>query len=374
MSSPTKIRVLIVDDSALDRCVITNALARDPEIEIVGTACDAYVARDKILALNPDVLTLDIEMPRMNGLTFLRTLQQYRPIPVIVISTLTQAGSRTALEALEAGAVDVIAKPSSARGCDDLREQLIRRIKAAACARVANLNPPTSCNNNALSAPPLVPIRNPRQLILIGASTGGTDAIRKVLTALPDGLPGICIVQHIPPVFSAAFANRLNDCCRFEVREAEPGDEVRPGVAFVAPGDYHMSVSFEGGRYRVHLEQGPSLHFTRPAVDVLFNSAAPWAGPDTVAVLLSGMGSDGARGMQKLKQQGACTIVQDESTCVVYGMPRAAVRMGIVDHVLPLEQIPNAILSGIQNRADENSPQENMSSRMAGSHSPTHNL
>jgi len=353
MSAQNKIRVLIVDDSAVVRGAIASVLARDPEIEVVGTACDAYVAHDKILALNPDVLTLDIEMPGMDGLTFLRTLQQHRPIPVIVISSLTPTGSRKALEALAAGAVDIMAKPGSAQTIGELRDQLPRRVKAAAGARLVNLSQPVSCHDNTFNAPSHLPNINPRQLILIGASTGGTEAIQKVLTVLPDGLPGICIVQHIPPVFSSAFASRLNGCCSFEVREAVPGDEVRPGLALIAPGDYHMSLSFECGRYRVHLEKGPPLHFTRPAVDVLFNSAVPWADSDTVTVLLTGMGSDGALGMQKLKQRGACTIAQDESTCVVYGMPRAAVQLGIVDHVLPLEQIPHAILSSLQHRPRE---------------------
>ncbi|MFY9924833.1 MAG: chemotaxis response regulator protein-glutamate methylesterase [Opitutaceae bacterium] len=353
MSPIPKVRVLVVDDSAVVRRAIVDALSSDPEIEVVGTACDPYVARDKILELNPDVLTLDVEMPRMDGLTFLRTLQAHRPIPVVIISAVTQAGSQNALEALALGAVDVMAKPSSSWSLGGLRDQLPQRVKGAARARPWRPIPPARQYN--IADAPDGPVRgaDPRQLILIGASTGGTEAIKSVLTALPGNLPGICIVQHIPPVFSAAFANRLNSCCRFAVREARNGDIVQPGLALIAPGDYHMSVAFEGTHYRVHLEQGPPLNFTRPAVDVLFNSAAPWAGPGTVSVILTGMGSDGAYGMQKLKLRGACTIAQDEATCVVYGMPQAAVKLGVVDHILPLERIPEAILSGLVRRTDE---------------------
>jgi len=340
-----RIKVLVVDDSAVVRRAIADALARDPELEVVGTACDAYVAREKILQLNPDVLTLDLEMPRMDGLTFLRILQQHRPMPVVIVSSLTQAGSAAALEALAAGAVDVIPKPSSAWSIGDLREQLPGRVKAASAARLRNCRPapPTAAAAGPIAAPSEF---HPRQLLLIGASTGGTEAIKSVLTQLPPGLPGICIVQHIPPVFSKAFAERLAQCCPFDVREAIHGDEVRPGLALVAPGNYHMAVGLEGDRYRVRLNQNPPLHHTRPAVDALFSSAAG-AGRYAVAALLTGMGCDGAEGMQRLKEAGATTLAQNEQTCVVYGMPRAAVERGVVDQVLPLEQIPGAIRSAL---------------------------
>lgn len=340
-----KIRVLIVDDSAVVRRSIADALCKDPEIEVVGTAPDPYVARDKILELNPDVLTLDLEMPRMDGLTFLRILNQNRPMPVVVISSLTQSGSLAALAALEAGAVDVLAKPHSSWSIGQLGEQLAHRVKGAARAKLGGFSP--------VATPAVVrPVRPPsfsagadsRQLILLGSSTGGTEALKKVLTRLPDGLPGILIVQHIPPVFSRAFAERLNECCAFEVREAVNGDEVRPGLALVAPGDYHMAVERNGSHHKVRLHQGPPIHHTRPAVDVLFNSAANCVGTKSLAVILTGMGSDGAQGMKKLKESGAATIVQNEQTCVVYGMPRAAVELGAADQVLPLEQIPQAIL------------------------------
>ena len=363
MNPTRRIRVLVVDDSAVVRRAIADALAADPELEVVGTACDPYVARDKILELNPDVLTLDIEMPRMDGLTFLRVLQQHRPLPVVIISSITQNGSRAALEALEAGAVDVLAKPTSAWSLGELREQLAHHVKGAARARLAA----TAITAPSVSGPtrPGVTARcDARQLILIGASTGGTEAIKCVLTALPAGLPGICIVQHIPPVFSKAFADRLNTCCAFEVREARAGDEVRSGLALIAPGDFHMSLERQAGRYRVCLDQSPPQHHTRPSVDVLFLSAASCAGAHTVSVLLTGMGADGARGMQALKQAGGTTVAQNEETCIVYGMPRAAVELGIVDHVLPLEHIPVAILRAVNARSQT-------PARILGTPSPT---
>lgn len=351
MNPIKKIRVLVVDDSAVVRRVISDTLGSDPEIEVVGTACDPYVAREKILELNPDVLTLDIEMPRMDGLTFLRILQQHRPMPVVIISSLTQAGSQIALQALEAGAVDVLAKPTSAWNLGELREQLTHRVKGAARARLKRLDQTAgtkfqSAKNNALHSPSVN--FSPRQLILIGASTGGTEALKNVLTRLPDGLPGMCIVQHIPPVFSKAFAARLNECCAFEVREAAHGDEVRPGLALIAPGDFHMTLRWTGDRYKVGLEQSAMLHHVRPAVDILFDSAVS-AGANALAILLTGMGCDGANGMKKLKAAGATTLAQNEETCIVYGMPRAAVELGVVDQVLPLDLIPHGVLRALQN-------------------------
>ena len=360
MSAVRKIRVLIVDDSAIVRKILTEALNGEPDMEVVGTAPDPYVARDKILSLDPDVLTLDIEMPRMDGLTFLKILQQHRPMPVVMISSLTQAGSQSVMKAMELGAVDVLAKPTSAWNLGGLREQLAVRIKGAARARLRSFAP--SAAGHAAGHPPGQPVNHgpvtvagstsfsPRQLVVMGASTGGTEALKNVLTRLPDGLPGICIVQHIPPVFSKTFAERLNECCAFEVREAVSGDEVRPGLALVAPGDYHMTLSWQGSGYRVALEQGPMLHHVRPAVDLLFNSAV-CAGAHALAVLLTGMGSDGALGMKALKAAGAVTLAQNEETCVVYGMPRAAVELGVVDRVLPLDLMPHAILHALQSGA-----------------------
>ena len=347
MSVARKIRVLVVDDSAVVRRMITEALSQDSEIEVVGTACDPFVARDKILELNPDVLTLDIEMPRMDGLTFLRILQQHRPMPVIIISSISQAGSRAALDAIEFGAVDVLAKPRSAWNLGELRADLARRVKTAMTAQLKNLHPPSTG---------VAPLQangenfNARQLIVIGASTGGTEAIKDVLTHLPTSLPGILIVQHIPPVFSKTFAERLNAVCALEVREAVQGDVVQPGLALVAPGDFHMAVNWENNSYRVQLRQDPPIHHTRPAVDMLFNSAARCAGANAVGVLLTGMGRDGAQGMKQLKTAGATNLVQNEATCVVYGMPGAAVELGVAHRILPLDQIPQAILHTLATR------------------------
>lgn len=340
-----RIRALVVDDSSVVRHAIREVLNRDPEIEVVGLAPDPYAARDQILSLHPDVVTLDIEMPRMDGLTFLRILQKHHPTPVIVVSSLTQTGSRTALDALEAGAVDVIGKPSSAWDIGNLGAQLCQRVKGAAFASVrqpfprATATPPASLSGSARF--------HPRQIILLGASTGGTEALKFVLNRLPDGLPGICIVQHIPPIFSRAFAARLNETSALHVREAASGDELQPGLALVAPGDYHMMLIWDNDRYRVVLSQGPPLHYTRPAVDMLFNSAAACAGRHAVAALLTGMGSDGGKGMSKLKAAGATTLAQNEATCVVYGMPRAAVELGAADRVLPLEEIPGALVRSL---------------------------
>lgn len=339
---PERIRVLIVDDSAVVRKALSDALSQDPELLVVGTAPDPYVARDKILELQPDVITLDLEMPRMDGLTFLRILQKHRPLPVIVISSLTPSGSQAALAALEAGAVDVLGKPNSAWSVGNLAPQLIQRVKAAARARLRHAAPVTT---SASGVHPTVSIpRHPRQVIVIGASTGGTEAIKAVLTQLPPGLPPILIVQHIPPVFSRAFADRLSQCCAFPVREAKHGDRVVPNLALVAPGDYHMRLVASGGQLLVRLDQDPPLHHTRPAVDHLFQSAAEVSGRQATAVLLTGMGSDGAEGMRAIKRAGGITIAQNEETCVVFGMPRAAIALGVVDHVVPLDQIPRVIL------------------------------
>lgn len=354
MSAEKKIRVLVVDDSAVVRRMISEALRQDPELEVVGTACDPYVARDMILQLEPDVLTLDIEMPRMDGLTFLKILQEHRPMPVVIVSSLTPAGSKTALRALELGAVDVVAKQSSAWNIGSLRDNLAYRVKGAARARLSLLRPAAGASGEATESTAGMQF-SPRQLVVIGSSTGGTEALKNVLTRLPAELPGICIVQHIPPVFSRTFAERLNDCCALEVREAAHGDEVRPGTALIAPGDYHMVLESSATGYRVRLRQDPPIHFTRPAVDMLFNSAAQCVGRHAVGVLLTGMGRDGAQGMQQLKAAGATNLAQNEATCVVYGMPRAAVELGVVDRILPLDHIPHAIIHALGERASRTS-------------------
>ena len=340
------IKVLIVDDSSLVRHLLSESLARSPEIEVVGTAMDPYVALDKILKLNPDVLTLDIEMPRMDGLTFLKLLMKHRPMPVVIMSSLTSAGSAYAMEALQSGAVEVIEKPSGSSSVHEDSNRLIQTIKAAARARITPVPAePRAAHPEVAIARPRVSQEgarryDPHQVILMGASTGGTEALKAVLTRLSADMPGICVVQHIPAQFSLAFANRLNELCALEVREARDGDVLRPGLVLVAPGGYHLVLRKRVGGYDVVLNQGPRVHYQRPAVDVLFSSAVKaGAGPKSMGLLLTGMGSDGAQGMLELRQAGSTTVAQNEETCVVYGMPREAVRLGAAQQVLSLHSM-----------------------------------
>ena len=349
-----KIRVLIVDDSALVRRALTENLSRCPDIEVVGTAVDPYVARDKILLLNPDVLTLDIEMPRMDGLTFLKRLMQHRPMPVVILSSLTGAGSAKALEALQSGAVEVLEKASGAQSAMQDHTRLVEVIRAAARARLRS--PPAESPLSRPPPPAAVPARasvvrtaggrryDSRKIILMGASTGGTEALRAVLIRLGADLPGICIVQHIPALFSLAFAQRLNELCALEVREARNGDLVQPGLALVAPGGFHIVLDWRGRGYVVRLNEGPQIHYQRPAVDVLFGSAAKaGAAAHALAILLTGMGTDGASSLLELRTAGARTICQDEASCVVFGMPREAIRLGAAQMILPLDQIASYV-------------------------------
>jgi two-component system chemotaxis response regulator CheB len=336
--SPRKIRVLVVDDSAIVRKLVSDALNAEPDIEVVATAIDPYVARDKILAFEPDVLTLDIEMPRMDGLTFLRILMKHHPLPVIIMSSLSQSGSKHALDALEAGAVDVMAKPGGSYSVGDLADELVRKVRAAAASRRA----PASAEPRpvAETPPPMQPRElNPRQVVLLGASTGGTEALKEVITRLPADMPGLCIVQHIPAYFSGAFAERLNALSALEVREARDGDAVRSGLALVAPGDFHMLLRRRGEGYCVQLKQGPKVWHQRPAVDVLFGSAAEIVGEHAVAGVLTGMGHDGAEGLLKLRNAGARTFAQDEKSCVVFGMPRVAMELGAAERMIALPDI-----------------------------------
>jgi len=338
MPGERKIRVLIVDDSAIVRKMLAEALAAEPDLEVVGTAPDPYVARDKILSLRPDVLTLDIEMPRMDGLTFLKKLMRFHPLPVIVISSLAQASSQTALEALQCGAVEVLAKPGGPYSVGELKQDLPQKVRAAAQARLGLGKPSTPVQTAARPKAPLVlPAASSSTVIAIGASTGGTEALREVLTGLPADMPGIVIVQHIPPVFSLAFANRLNDLCRIRVKEAADGDRLSAGLALIAPGNFHMSLRKTASEYRVEVHDGPRVCYQRPSVDVLFESVAEAARGEAIGAILTGMGSDGARGLLKMKHAGARTLAQDEASCVVFGMPREAIRMGAVDRVLPLQ-------------------------------------
>ncbi len=352
-----RIRVLIVDDSAVVRKLASDALSADPEIEVVGTAGDPYVARDKIKQLKPDVLTLDLEMPRMDGLTFLRILMEQHPMPVVIMSSLSQRGSAYALEALRLGACDVLGKPAGSYSFGDLGVQLIARVKAAAGARLvargvaANAADP-SLASLARTAPRSV-APNSRQIILLGASTGGTEALRAVLTRLPAGLPPIAIVQHIPPVFSKAFADRLSEQCAFEVREAADGDRLEPGLALIAPGNFHLMLQWQGDHYRARIASGPQVWHQRPAVDVLFKSAADCgAAPHAVAGVLTGMGKDGAEGLLRLRELGAITFAQDEASCVVYGMPRAAWENGGAERQIALNRIADFLVHPQHNTHD----------------------
>ncbi|HEY4045347.1 MAG TPA: chemotaxis response regulator protein-glutamate methylesterase [Acidobacteriaceae bacterium] len=339
-----KIRVLLVDDSAIVRKMLCSALESESDIEVVGTAPDPYVARDKILALRPDVLTLDIEMPRMDGITFLRRLMHYKPLPVIIISSLRGAACEATFEALRAGAVEVLAKPSGPYSVGALRTSLANKIRAAAGARMMTRVLEVSPPNTSGPGPLRQMDTSHGGIIAIGASTGGTEALTEILTHLPPEMPPILITQHMPPVFTGYFAARLDKLCPFEVKEARDGDEVVPGRALIAPGDFHMLLSRTGNSLRVRTDHGPQVCYQRPAVDVMFTSVARVAGPDAVGALLTGMGADGAQGLLRIRKAGGSTIAQNEESCVVFGMPREAIRLDAAERVLSLSQIPNAIL------------------------------
>ena len=338
-----RIKVLIVDDSAVVRKIFSEELSKFPDIEIVGTAPDPYVARDKIVALKPDVVTLDIEMPRMDGITFLRKLMKHYPIPVIIVSSLTPKGGKLTLEALDIGAVEVIAKPGAAYTVGDMSAQLAEKIRAASRARIVKRQGDGPGNGG-----PPEPVRalaqTTNQVIAIGASTGGTEALKAVLTRMPVNSPGIVVVQHMPANFTTAFAERLDSLCSMTVREARNSDSVTQGTVLIAPGNYHMLLRRSGARYYVEVKDGPMVHHQRPAVDVLFKSVAQVAGANAVGVILTGMGADGASGMLEMKKAGARTIAQDESSCVVFGMPKEAIKLGGADKVLPLDQIAGELV------------------------------
>jgi two-component system chemotaxis response regulator CheB len=345
-----RIKVLVVDDSALVRKTITDTLALDPEIEVVGVANDPLIAMEKVARLQPDVMTLDMEMPRMDGLTYLRQMQKERsPVAVVVISSLTQQGSGIALEAMDAGACEVLAKPDGSTSVGALAAKLTFHVKAAYAAKqrfrhhpqahAAVALSPVKASSHAVQAQ-----RGDRRLVVIGASTGGVEALRVVLPALPAGLPPILVVQHIPAFFSKAVADRLNTMTPYEVREAVDDEPILPGQCLIAPGNYHLMVVSGHGGYRTRLTQSPPVHHCRPAVDLLFRSAAAAAGRHTLAVLLTGMGSDGALGMQAIRHAGGINLTEHEDSCIIFGMPRAAVQLGVVDKTVMLDRMPQAIL------------------------------
>jgi two-component system chemotaxis response regulator CheB len=348
-----KIKVLVIDDSAVVRQVLAEILAADPGIEVMGTAADPYLAAEKIRKALPDVITLDIEMPRMDGLTFLRKLMSQHPVPVVICSGLAGTGAEATLKALQYGAVDIIAKPQlgAKRFFEESRVLICDAVKAAAGVKVRPLSPIPRPVEPKHSADAILfrggasrMIGMTEKVVVVGASTGGTEALRSFLESLPHDAPGTVIVQHMPQHFTAAFARRLDGICRVSVKEAESGDTVLPGSALIAPGNRHLLLKRSGARYYVEIKDGPLVCRHRPSVDVLFRAAARYAGKNAVGVLMTGMGDDGARGLLELKLAGALTIAQDESTCVVFGMPREAIRMGAVDMELSLEKIAPAVL------------------------------
>jgi two-component system chemotaxis response regulator CheB len=348
------IRVLVVDDSALVRNTLTEVLNSDPGIEVIGAAADPYAAADKIKKSIPDVITLDVEMPRMDGITFLRRLMGQHPIPVVMCSTLTEKGSELFFQALEHGAVDVIQKPKvgTKQFLEESKVRICDAVKAAAKADLKKVKPktaPVKVQPNLSAdavisgpAPRVTDLKTTEKLIIVGASTGGTEALKLFLEAMPRDCPGIVIVQHMPEMFTAAFARRLDSTCAITVKEARDNDTIIRGHALIAPGNKHMLVKRSGARYHVEVKEGPLVRRHRPSVDVLFRSAARYVGRNAVGVIMTGMGDDGAAGMKEMKEAGAFNIAQDEATCVVFGMPHEAIRQGGVDKVMPLQQIAHA--------------------------------
>lgn len=342
------IKVLIIDDSAMIRKVFEQELSKDPEIEVVGTAPDPFVGRDKIVYLKPDVITLDIEMPRMDGLTFLEKLMKHYPIPVVVVSSLAKRGGDVALKAMELGAVEVLCKPGSAYSVGDMSEQLIEKVKAAAQVKVAKregnyatqFSSPAPANQIASIA-----VKTTNKIIAIGASTGGTEALREVISALPANSPPVVVVQHMPQNFTKAFADRLNSICQVQVKEAVDGEYLATGKVLIAPGNQHMEIRRSGINYYVTLFDGPMMFHQRPAVEILFNSVAKYAGQNAVGAILTGMGKDGAQGLLNMRSAGANTIAQDEKSCIVFGMPKEAIELGAAQVIKPLNQIAQTILN-----------------------------
>jgi len=341
-----KIKVLIVDDSALIRGVMKEIINSQPDMEVVGAAPDPLVARDLIKQTNPDVLTLDVEMPKMDGLDFLERLMRLRPMPVVMVSSLTERGSDITMRALELGAVDFVTKPkmSIESGMLEYADLIAEKIRIAARA---NIKPRVRVQGQTDGAP-LAAVRNTfvssEKLIIIGASTGGTEAIKDFLIQLPPDCPGILMTQHMPEGFTRSFANRLDKLCRISVKEAEGGERVLPGHAYLAPGHSHLSLVRSGANYMTRIDQGPPVNRHRPSVDVLFNSAAVNAGKNAVGVILTGMGKDGALGMLEMKKAGAYNLAQDESSCVVFGMPKEAIAIGATHEVAPLNELPKRVM------------------------------
>lgn len=351
--SSKKIKVLCVDDSALIRSVMTEIINSQSDMTVVGTAADPLVARDLIKVTNPDVLTLDVEMPRMDGLEFLEKLMRLRPMPVVMVSSLTERGSEIALRALELGAIDFVTKPRLGvrDGLLNYTELITGKIRTAASARLlparsaAAARPGGEAPQESLLRSPLL---STEKLIIIGASTGGTEAIREVLQPLPPDSPAVMIAQHMPAGFTRSFAQRLDGLCRINVKEAEHGERVLPGYAYIAPGGFHLSLARSGANYVAHLDQELPVNRHRPSIDVLFDSAAKHAGKNAIGIILTGMGKDGAEGLLRMRRAGAHTLAQDEASCVVFGMPREAIALGAVDDVSPLSEVSRRVLAHLR--------------------------
>ncbi len=339
----TKVKVLIVDDSAVVRKILSKQLSQFRGIEVVGTAPDPYIARDKILDLDPDVLTLDVEMPRMDGITFLRKLMKYHPMPVIVLSSLTPQGGETAMEALSAGAVEVMCKPGPAYSVGEACKDLAEKIKAASRARIDKQS--ALFIDSSKPAKRLSMVETTNKIFAIGASTGGVQALSRVLTALPANAPGTLVVQHMPAKFTASFAQRLNKDCAVNVSEAKDGDHLIPGKVLIAPGGLHMTLQRSGANYYVSIKDGPSVCRQKPSVEVLFNSVAKYAGANAVGAILTGMGDDGAIGLLNMRQSGAHTIAQDEASCVIFGMPKEAIEKGAAEKIVSLTEVAQTMIN-----------------------------
>lgn len=349
------IKVLVVDDSALVRKLLTEELNKQKDIQVVGTAMNPYIARDKIVKLRPDVITLDLEMPRMDGLSFLSKLMKHFPLPVVVVSSLTPKNSQNAINALQLGAVEVICKPGSAYSTQNITQDIVKAIRTASVAKFQKNILPTQPSSTRIeyTSNDSSLVHTTNKIIAIGSSTGGTRALEVVLSQLPGNLPGTVVVQHMPPVFTKSFAERLNSICQLTVKEAEDGDHIQPGTVLIAPGNYHMLVVKNGARYYTRIKQGPPVHHQRPSVDVLFNSVASSVGINSMGVILTGMGADGAKGLLNMKEKGSYTIGQDEATSVVYGMPREAYKIGAVTDQLPLDRIPEGIINHMKQKVLE---------------------
>ena len=346
-----KTRVLVIDDSALVRSMLTEIINKQTDMEAIGAAPDPLVAREMIRAMSPDVLTLDVEMPKMDGLDFLERLMRLRPMPVVMVSTLTERGADTTLRALELGAIDFVAKPKLgiAAGLQELGRDICEKIRVASRAKMHRHGAGGQSPAPAAAAPVIKPVTtysrvSTEKLFIIGASTGGTEAIREVLTRLPPDSPAVMITQHMPPGFTKSFAQRLDTLCRITVSEAVDGERVLPGHAYIAPGDRHMRLARSGANYLVALDDGPPVNRHRPSVEVLFKSAAQLAGPNVLGVMLTGMGKDGASAMLEMRNAGAYNIAQDEASCIVFGMPKEAINAGAVHEVLPVTKIAERLL------------------------------